>query len=353
MVKKDLQTDEFENNPKKDSPKVNIIVPFITLNDYVLECVNNTLKLDYDNFSLILLPDVKITPPKNWISNNKIKILVTGKETISKKRNIGLKNFSDCDYYAFIDSDAYSRKDWLKNAVNSFTEEIWAVGGPNITPPSEPILKRVVGNASKSILISGTYFFRKRIAKSRFCKNLPTCNLIVSKKAIDELDGFNENLVTGEDIDLCTRIIQKNKKILYAREVVVYHHNRSLFRPFLKQRITWGFSVFKVMKENPSLSNMFLFLPLGFILFMTFLIILSFFSSLSFMIFASIGLFYLSVIFIESLRWSEKLAEIPGTFIALILGNIFPGVGSLWALLRIRKSEESNKKLIRKIYRNF
>jgi cellulose synthase/poly-beta-1,6-N-acetylglucosamine synthase-like glycosyltransferase len=346
--------DKYNNKEfEKSSPKINIIIPFITLNDYVIESVDNTLKLDYNNFSLILLPDVKLELPKRWMQDKRVKFLVTGKETISKKRNIGIKTFSDCDYYAFIDSDAFPRKDWLKNAINSFSEKIWAVGGPNITPPSEPLLKRVVGNASKSILITGTYFFRKRIAKSRFCNNLPTCNLIVSQQAIEELNGFNEKLVTGEDIDLCTRIIQKGYKILYAREVVVFHHNRSLFKPFLKQRITWGLSVFKVMRENPSLSNLFLFLPLAFILFMTVLGISSFYWSISFLLFTLIGLFYLSVMFIEALRWSEKFIEIPGTFTALIIGNIFPGVGSLWALLRINKSEESNRELIRKIYRNF
>ena len=39
-------------------------------------------------------------------------------------------------YLAFIDDDAYPRKDWLKNAVKYFdsSRKIGIVGGPNLTP---------------------------------------------------------------------------------------------------------------------------------------------------------------------------------------------------------------------------
>ena len=368
MKKKEWGSKATSSSAKLTKPKVHIIVPFISLNNYVMECIIHTLKLDYDNYSLILLPDSEIILPKEISNNKHVKVLVTGKENISKKRNLGITTFSDCDYFAFIDSDAYPRRDWLRNAMAHFnwssnsdsfnlsssnSNNLWAVGGPNITPYSEPLRQRVVGNASKSLLISGTYCFRKRIAQSRFCNNLPTCNLIVSKEAMGHLKVFNEKLFTGEDIDLCTRIIGMGKKILYARKVVVFHHNRSLFSPFLKQRITWGLSVFKVMKEKPSFSNLFLFLPISFILFMVTLGVLSLFYKAFLYLFIAIAGFYLFVIIIESIRWSKKSSEIFGTFISIVLGNISPGLGSIWAVFRFRKSENSTHDLVRKIYRNF
>lgn len=331
--------------------KIHIIVPFISLNDYVLECIENILQLNYNNFKLILLPDDQISLP-NSLKDKPIKVVVTGKKTIAAKRNLGLKTFPDADYFAFIDSDAYPHKDWLRNALPHFhhNSAIWAVGGPNITPPGEPSRKRVVGNASKSILISGTYRFRKRIAKSRFCNNLPTCNLIVSREALAALSGFNENLITGEDIDLCSRIIQKNKKIFYAKEVIVYHHNRALLTPFVKQRLTWGLSVFKVMNENPSFSNVFLFVPAFFILSLLIISAAAFFNRFFLFTLVFILSIYLVGIILETIRWSEKIVEIPGTFIALLTGNLAPGVGSIWAIFRLKKDDLV---LARKIYRNF
>jgi len=334
--------------------KINVFVPFITLNGYVIECIEHILRLDYPNFLLILLPDEEITLPEKFANDSRIKIIVTGNETIARKRNMGIDAFPDCDYFAFIDSDAYPRKDWLKNAVSHFNseKEIWAVGGPNITPPAEPLLNRVVGNASKSILISGMYYFRKRIEKNRFCNNLPTCNLIISKAAMTDLKCFNANLITGEDIDICNRIISKQKKIYYAEDVLVYHHNRQLFLPFIKQRITYGFSVFRVISENPSFSNFFLFIPLFFLIGITILGLLSLFSELVQSIFLLTISLYLIVIITESLRWSKNLLEFPGTFTAILLGNLSPGVGSLLAVIT-PKDFDSTKSLIRRIYKNF
>jgi cellulose synthase/poly-beta-1,6-N-acetylglucosamine synthase-like glycosyltransferase len=347
-------------------PRIHIIVPFVSINDYVIECVRYCLQLNYPNFLLILLPDSEMSLPPE-MRDPRVRILVTGQETISAKRNQGIRAFTDCDYFAFIDSDAYPDKNWLHNAVAVFsmqegrflreglqipTNKLWVIGGPNITPPDEPLSKRTVGNASKSVLISGTYNFRKRIASSRFCNNLPTCNLIVSKKALDSIGPFNERLLTGEDIDLCTRIVKAGHKILYLRNVIVFHHNRSLYKPFLRQRVLWGSSVFRVLREEPSLSNFFLLLPGSFILFIIFAVFFSFFSELVLLLLLSVVSLYCLVVTIETFRWIPRFHEFQETFLALLLGNLAPGIGSLLAFVKPSFGKPSLKKF-QKEYKNF
>ncbi|MFQ6136538.1 MAG: glycosyltransferase [Candidatus Hydrothermarchaeales archaeon] len=55
---------------------------------------------------------------------------------------MGIEN-SAGELLAFIDSDAYPRKDWLKNAVKYFSNpEIAAVGGPGLTPEEDNTLQK-------------------------------------------------------------------------------------------------------------------------------------------------------------------------------------------------------------------
>lgn len=308
--------------------KVSIILPFVSLNEYVMKCITKCLELSYGNFDLILIPDEKIDLE---IKDKRIKI-IEAEGTISKKRNIGIRN-SDANFYAFIDSDAYPDKDWLKNAIKSFTEDdILAVGGPNISPPDEGVLRKAVGNASKSILVLGTRNFRKKITRSRFCSDLPTCNLTIRKQAMGIVGFFNEEFKTGEDMEFCKRLIDKEKKIYYNNEVLVYHYDRSLFKPYFYQKLTYGASVFKILKKGMGVFNLFLLAPMIFIIFLFLGLLIGFFNKTILFLWLAVVVFYLLIVFIETKRYSENLNEVFYTLVAILMGNLSPGVGSLLSL---------------------
>jgi GT2 family glycosyltransferase len=56
-----------------------------------------------------------------------------------------------------------------------------------------------------------------------------------------ETGGFDERFLTGEDTKLCMDIVYcLGKKLIYAPELVVYHHRRPLFRPHLRQVWTYA-----------------------------------------------------------------------------------------------------------------
>jgi cellulose synthase/poly-beta-1,6-N-acetylglucosamine synthase-like glycosyltransferase len=331
--------------------KVSIIIPFVELSSYARECIIHCLNLEYNNFEIILLPDKGIKLTDELVSE-KISIIETGDRNIASKRNIGINSASG-EFFAFIDSDAYPAKEWLKNAVKIFAKntDIWAVGGPNIPPPNENLYRKCVGNSLKSFLISGFNAFRKKIADSRYCDDLPSCNLILSKQAMIELKGFNENLFTGEDVELCLRITSLKKKIYYNNEVIVYHHNRSLFKPFFLQRVTYGSTVFRslnedIFRKNISLQTISFLLPMFFIVFIVIGGIISSISSMFLSLYSLVILFYLSIILVETLRYSDYKHEIPLTFLSLLIGNISPGIGTFISLFGLKIN-------IKKVYKNW
>ena len=96
---------------------VNIIIPAIKLDDELLKCLREINKIKYSNFFVTIVLDYEI---KNKLPKLKYKInkMIVGKVNMSKKRNLAAKKFKS-KFIAFIDSDAYPNKNWLKNITDS------------------------------------------------------------------------------------------------------------------------------------------------------------------------------------------------------------------------------------------
>ena len=92
-------------------PKVSIIIPCKDIDAQTCECIDSCMQLDHDNFEIIVLPD------DHSKGAGDTKITATGAVSPGRKRNIGAKN-STGEFLAFIDSDAYPRRDEHKSCGN-------------------------------------------------------------------------------------------------------------------------------------------------------------------------------------------------------------------------------------------
>src|SRR3989344_6348206 len=125
----------------KKNPLVSIIIPCREIDFLTQKCINKCLELNYDNFEIIVLPD----DSKIKFKDKRVKIIKTGKVKPALKRNEGIK-ISNSDFFAFIDSDAYPTKNWLKNALKYFKNgEVGIVGGPNLTPNEGNFWEKISG----------------------------------------------------------------------------------------------------------------------------------------------------------------------------------------------------------------
>jgi len=86
-------------------------------------------------------------------------------------------------------------------------------------------------SAVKSIFVSGLNArnFREDAAENGMRKRLPTYNLTAKREAIEQIDGFEENYITGEGLRLCSEVLKKNKRIYFSKDALVYHHTRRIF----------------------------------------------------------------------------------------------------------------------------
>ncbi len=227
-----------------------------------MKCIDDCMKLDYPDFEILVLPDVD-----EKTGHEKVTVSATGPVKPSLKRNLGMKKAAG-DIFAFIDSDAYPRKDWLRNGVKYFLADrnIGAVTGPNITPPEDNFYQKAGGDILNSYIGLGKFSRRYKITKSEYeTSDIMSCNFLMDKDTAVNLDGFDETLLTGEDYKLGLEIIGLGKKIIYSPGVCVYHHRRPVFIPHLKQMWNYGRDKGILMREFFSIDKLIYFLPTLFI----------------------------------------------------------------------------------------
>ena len=316
--------------------KFSIIIPCKDLDPHSVKCLESCLQLDYENFEIIMLPDEKIDDLR--YKDARVRIIPTGPVRPSAKRNIAIQN-SQADFLAFVDSDAYPVKDWLANAVKYFDNpEAGAIGGPNLTPPGSSAGQMISGHILSSPLSAGKFAMRYRLTgKSEYglpVREMPSCNLITRRELAQRLGGFDQGLLTGEDSKFCFGIRKLGKRVVYAPDVVVYHHRRDLWKPHLKQMWIYARDKAWVVKEDFSFDKLYYSAPFLFVIFLAIGSALSFFSPLVKMGFLSLLGVYLGINLLNSVVTDWRLS--PRLFLGVILTHISYGLGFFYGLTHKR-----------------
>lgn len=212
--------------------KVSIIIPVKAINDYVREAIPHHMELDYPEFEVLVFPD---DATDETFPYGNVKVIPSGKVGPAEKRDLAMK-YASGEIFAFIDDDAWPRKDWLKNAIKELENaDVGAVGGPAVTAPNDTLMQQGSGKVYESFLCSGKYTYRYIPQKRREDDDLPSVNLIVKRDIFEQIHGFDSDFYPGEDTKLCMDIVNTGKKLIYSPDVLVYHHRRTLYKAHLKQ----------------------------------------------------------------------------------------------------------------------
>ena len=315
-------------------PNFSIVIPTREPSKNLSECLDHCIALDYASYEIIVLPDHEISLED--VQNN-VRVIPTDSIPPSAKRDLAIPHAKG-EILAFIDDDAYPRKDWLRNAATYFEDaNVAAVGGPAVTPDHDNIRQKASGYVLASSLGSGINSYRYTPKKKREVDDYPTCNLLVRKSVLKELGGFDTNYWPGEDTKLCFEIIKKLKmKILYVPDVLVYHHRRELFRPHLKQ--IWSYAVHRgfFAKKFPETSlRLSYFLPSILVAGLAFGIPLSIANHDISTLFAFPVFAYLLMALIPAVK-TKSLRMAILVFLGIIFTHICYGMGFLRGLLARR-----------------
>ena len=218
------------------------------MDPFVIECNQHCRGLNYERFEIILLPDSETVVEG-------VKVVPTGSVLPGRKRNLGAR-VATGDVYAYIDSDAYPRGDWLANGVRHLQEaSVGAVGGPAVTAPSDDGFCQAQGTVLSSFLMSGTLSARYREKSTTETDDIHSVNLLVWKNVVHEVGGWNEKYWPGEDTLFSLAIRKAGYKQLLASDVVVYHHRRRKVSQYLRQVSSFGTHRGYFAKKYPETSR--------------------------------------------------------------------------------------------------
>jgi len=80
---------------------------------------------------------------------------------------------------------------------------------------------------------------------------IPKPGSIFRKDALLEINGFDENMVSGEDIDLSWRLVERGWKLLLIPHSFIYKRLRSNFRDYIKQQYWYGRGIPQLFIRHP------------------------------------------------------------------------------------------------------
>ncbi|HBA27784.1 MAG TPA: glycosyl transferase [Nitrospinae bacterium] len=276
-----------------------IIIPVQRINSYIFETCSKLKELDNKNFEVLIYPDDIEENHDEMEKQLGAKIIPSGKVSPAIKRDMGAKRAKG-DILAFIDDDAYPRKDWLTNASRHFgNPNVAAVGGPAITPESDSFLQRVSGAIFLSRIGGGFPERYRPIGTIREVDDWPSVNLMVRKDMFEKVGGFNSAYWPGEDTKFCLDIIKAGGKIIYDPDVFVWHHRRGGLLKHLNQIGQYGLHRGFFAKRFPETSRRLkYFIPSFFVIFLSagmasFFIHNNFFNGL---FYAGIGVYIIALI---------------------------------------------------------
>ncbi|MFC1541322.1 glycosyltransferase [Candidatus Latescibacterota bacterium] len=320
------------------TPKVSIIIAVGVPGNYVEECIEHCLGLDYPDFEIIVLPDGEWKIPAGiQTGETPVRIIPTGKVRPAEKRDRGVRE-SNGEIVAIIDDDAYPESKWLSKALVHFEDStVAAVGGPGMTPNDDNLRKKISGWIYESPLVSSKFTYRYTPGKMQDVDDYPTSSLIIRKSDFIDAGGFETGYWPGEDTILCLKLTHDlGKRIVYDPDVRVYHHRRDIFVPHLRQIKSYALHRGFFARKFPETSLKFgYFVPSIFTLFALIGWMSVFIDTALFTFWGAVMLFYFTLALIFSVRtWNP--AGILGTFAGTFITHLVYGV---WFIAGLFSSE--------------
>ena len=163
-------------------------------------------------------------------------------------RNTGLAA-SSTDFVAFLDSDVVPRRGWLEALLGHFCDPAVALVAPRIVGMSQT--DNVVGRyeAIRSSLDLGHR--EAPVLPYSTVSYVPSAAIICRRSAVADLGGFDESLHSGEDVDLCWRLVEAGARLRYEPIALVGHEHRIKLRAWLVRRAFYGTSAAPLCRRHP------------------------------------------------------------------------------------------------------
>jgi mycofactocin system glycosyltransferase len=163
-------------------------------------------------------------------------------------RNTGLA-VCTTDFVAFLDSDVVPRRGWLESLLGHFADPAVALVAPRIVGLSHSDNMIARYEAVHSSLDLGRR--EAPVVPYGSVSYVPSAAIICRRSTIVAAGGFDETLRTGEDVDLCWRLVESGARLRYEPIALVAHDHRVGVRMWLARKAFYGQSAAPLSVRHP------------------------------------------------------------------------------------------------------
>ncbi len=167
-------------------------------------------------------------------------------------RTTGLDHVTT-DLVAFVDSDCTVTDHWLDGLVWHFTDPDIAAVAPRVRPAEVgPYRARSVAHRfalAHSPLDLGPD--ESEVGPDRAIRYVPTAAVVVRRRALEAVGGFDPALRVGEDVDLVWRLVDAGWRVRYDPSVQVSHREPARWSDLLARRFRYGTSAAPLATRHP------------------------------------------------------------------------------------------------------
>jgi len=225
-------------------PKISVIIPEYNYPKFLFYTLDSLQKQSFKDYETILVDDYSVKKPSfnlNIIKNKRLK-------GPAGARNTGILN-ARADIIAFIDSDCYADKDWLKNIYKNVKQESILMG--KIKIPKSSLLGDSI--SMLGFPAGGNLGFENvwKVDKENYTDHISSCNFAIKKSLFKKYGLFDESfpIAGAEDSEFSWRLNQKGEKIKYCEDMLVWHEPRKTLISFIKWQIYRGRSNYYFEKK--------------------------------------------------------------------------------------------------------
>lgn len=309
-------------------PKYSLISPTFGRPEEVTEFLESLLQQDHQSFEVVLgdgTPADTLRPLLTRFEDNPTySLTIIYKEflPVSDARNQAAK-VARGDYFIFLDSDCIIPPDYLKAVDAALADRpLDLFGGPDAARDDFSNLQKAISYAMTSTLTTGGIRGKEKHVANYHPRGF---NMGISRNAFETVNGYDEDFVCGEDVELSIRIIEQGFTSGFIPQAHVYHKRRTTLTKFYQQVFRFGAARIELWQKHPSELKLAHFFPACFMLFSLFSVLVIPFNVLPF----SLLVFYLLAVFIDSTRQNKSLPVGLQSVAATIAMNFGYGYGFL------------------------
>lgn len=219
---------------------VSIIIPALNEERFIAKCLTAISKIDFPErqYEIILVDNGSKDRTVALAKKFGVRVLPKLDGTIASLRNYGAKHAKG-DIFGFIDADCQVPQNWLKDALQHFGRPAIAAVG-----------SRLIHEASTWVAKGWSLIHSDKIEEGDV-DWIPSGSMLVTKSCFAKVNGFSEELITSEDVDLCQKLRAIGYKIISEPKISALHLDppKTLFI-FFKKELWHGQEMLRTIKKQ-------------------------------------------------------------------------------------------------------